>query len=163
MDEGEGRKSVEELAMEGQKHLEATVEAAHQILGSMNDELCNPALWVPPNANANANGDSSKDHDLNLSGAGGGALEEARLRYKSAVTSLRSVISSISMSQQTKPHEEEQMDVESNLDQDEINKLEERATKLREEVENKNQYLKVLIDQLRDLIYDISMWQSPVL
>ncbi|KAK9278880.1 hypothetical protein L1049_028460 [Liquidambar formosana] len=38
-------KSTQDLAMEGQKHLEETIEAAFQILSSMNDELCNPALW----------------------------------------------------------------------------------------------------------------------
>ncbi|THG10644.1 hypothetical protein TEA_007986 [Camellia sinensis var. sinensis] len=43
----------------------------------------------------------------------------------------------------------------------EIEKLEERASVLKEELANKNKYFKHLIDQLRDLITDISTWQSP--
>ncbi|KAL8250321.1 hypothetical protein R6Q59_034014 [Mikania micrantha] len=39
------QKSTQELAMEGQKYLEDTIESAFQILSSMNDELCNPHLW----------------------------------------------------------------------------------------------------------------------
>lgn len=38
-------KTTQELAIEGQKHLEETIQAAYQILSSMNDELCNPTLW----------------------------------------------------------------------------------------------------------------------
>ncbi|KHN23978.1 hypothetical protein glysoja_033966 [Glycine soja] len=46
-------------------------------------------------------------------------------------------------------------------DEAEIDKLEERASSLRRELANKNLHLKTLIDQLRDLITDISTWQSP--
>lgn len=116
-------KSIQELAMEGQKHLEGTIEAAFQILSSMNDELCNPSLWAPPNPNSAAV--TSNHHVNNLSGnghhaangdmlsdsssatatasnhfdIGGGALDEARLRYKSSVALLRSVVVAISNSQ----------------------------------------------------------------
>jgi len=166
-----------ELAVEGQKHLEATVEAAHQILASINEELCNPSLWtttINPNNNNNSHATSdactataptstpppSREQEV-----GGGALEEARFRYKTAVTSLRAVISAISAaSQQSKQQEGDvAMAIECRTEQDEIQKLEQRATELREEAFKKNHYLKVLIDQLRDLINDISMWQSPVL
>nr|GEZ17116.1 mediator of RNA polymerase II transcription subunit 30 [Tanacetum cinerariifolium] len=41
-------------------------------------------------------------------------------------------------------------------------KLEERASALRKELEDKNKHLKLLIDQLRELITDVSTWQSPV-
>lgn len=116
-------KSLQELAMEGQKHLEDTIEAAFQILSSMNDELCNPSLWAPPNPNSNllssnhqasnltsnghhaANGDLLPDSSTSATTAsshfdiGGGALDEARLRYKSSVASLRSVVLVISNSQ----------------------------------------------------------------
>ena len=37
--------TTQELAIEGQKHLEETIEAAFQIPSSMNDEHCNPSLW----------------------------------------------------------------------------------------------------------------------
>ncbi|KAH7578567.1 hypothetical protein JRO89_XS01G0399700 [Xanthoceras sorbifolium] len=42
-----------------------------------------------------------------------------------------------------------------------IDKLEDRASILRKELANKNEYLRLLIDQLRNLISDISTWQSP--
>ncbi|KAI8017237.1 Mediator of RNA polymerase II transcription subunit 30 [Camellia lanceoleosa] len=49
----------------------------------------------------------------------------------------------------------------SSTNQAKIGKLEERACVLKQELANKNKYLKFLIDQLRDLITDISTWQSP--
>lgn len=67
-------KTTQELAMEGQKHLEDTIESAFQILSSMNDELCNPALWSttaaatssssPSSTAASANGLSSHSNGL---------------------------------------------------------------------------------------------------
>ncbi|KAD4889099.1 hypothetical protein E3N88_21172 [Mikania micrantha] len=47
-------------------------------------------------------------------------------------------------------------------DELDVEKLEEQASDLRKELESKNKYLKLLIDQLRELITDISTWQSPV-
>ncbi|XP_068666421.1 mediator of RNA polymerase II transcription subunit 30-like isoform X2 [Aristolochia californica] len=88
-------KTTQELAAKGQKHLEDTVEAAFQILSSMNDELCNPALW---SASHSSNGGDAPDSSHHLE-MGGGALDEARLRYKSAVGSLRSVLAAIPNSQ----------------------------------------------------------------
>ncbi|MCO5570153.1 hypothetical protein L7F22_023870 [Adiantum nelumboides] len=38
-------KSLQELAIDGQRALEAIVEAAHETLASMNEVLCNAALW----------------------------------------------------------------------------------------------------------------------
>ncbi|KAK9740499.1 hypothetical protein RND81_03G040200 [Saponaria officinalis] len=98
--ESENPTSVKELAAEGRKHIEDTVDAAFQILSATNDELCDPALWsttasaTPDNGIANSilgnghteglNGDvSDPSHDM-----GGSALDEARLRYKSSVNSL---------------------------------------------------------------------------
>lgn len=103
-------KSKQELGLEGQRHLEETINAAFQILSSMNDELCNPALW---SANSNGHsiaaldgtGDASVDSSSHSSegaggGSGGGALDEARLRYRSAVASLRACIAAIPSSTQ---------------------------------------------------------------
>ncbi|THG10642.1 hypothetical protein TEA_007984 [Camellia sinensis var. sinensis] len=113
-------KTTQELAMEGQKHLEETIESAFQILSSMNDELCNPTLWstTPSSANNNnassinngyhhssthaSNGDGSSDLGHHFEMGGGGALEEARLRYKSSVTSLRSILAAIPNSHKVK-------------------------------------------------------------
>ncbi|TQD68741.1 hypothetical protein C1H46_045726 [Malus baccata] len=115
-------KTTQELAMEGQKHLEETIEAAFQILSSMNDELCNPTLWSTtgtassntangPSFHSNGvnNGDSSSSENTfshqhgDLVGAGGpgtgGALEEARFRYKNSVGLLRAVLAAIPNSQ----------------------------------------------------------------
>ncbi|XP_020549690.1 mediator of RNA polymerase II transcription subunit 30 isoform X2 [Sesamum indicum] len=162
-------KTTQELAIEGQKHLEETVESAFLILSAMNDELCNPNLWSttssatsaavsasgPPNttsgggttsmsnghhsntdvlsdsssASSSASASHSHPQHHNSFDIGGGALDEARLQYKSSVASLRSVLIAISNSQK--------------------------------ELAVKNKYLKILMDQLRNLLADISTWQSP--
>ncbi|KAK9108507.1 hypothetical protein Syun_024518 [Stephania yunnanensis] len=170
MEEKSSEKSVKELAVEGMKHLEDTIEAAYQILSSMNDELCNPALWSTLSAShhSSSNGvnnasatatptDSTSDH------TGGGALDVARLRYKSAVLALRSVLTAISASQKTESHEAGSNvgGSEGEGNQAEIESLEEQAALLRKELASKNQCMKLLLDQLRDFISDVSTWQSP--
>ncbi|KAE8663373.1 Mediator of RNA polymerase II transcription subunit 30 [Hibiscus syriacus] len=173
--------STQELASEGLKHLEETIEAAFQILSSMNDELCNPDLWsTSPTTKAAAtnepslsigavlgNGDSSSDggggHHLEMGGAGGsgnGSLDEARLRYKNSVAALRTVLSAIPNSQKAKEFETGST-ASSPADEADIEKLEEQSSNLRKELANKNEYIKRLIDQLRELITDVSTWQSP--
>ncbi|XP_068312267.1 mediator of RNA polymerase II transcription subunit 30-like [Pyrus communis] len=177
--------TTQELAMEGQKHLEETIEAAFQILSSMNDELCNPTLWSStgtassnaangPSSHSNGvnNGDSSSSENTSshyhgdLVGAGGpgtgGALEEARFRYKNSVGLLRAVLAAIPKSRKaTSKTSSTAVGSESPADEAELEKLDERASNLRKELANKNVYIKFLIDQLRDLITDISTWQSP--
>ncbi|XP_022736829.1 mediator of RNA polymerase II transcription subunit 30 [Durio zibethinus] len=184
-------KTTQELAAEGLKHLEETIEAAFQILSSMNDELCNPALWsttlsstnptIASSATTNTaapngpsslsngtglgNGDSSSDggHHLEMGGIGGSgnsALDEARLRYKNSVASLRAVLAAIPNSQKAKAFETGST-ASSPADEADIEKLEEQASNLRKDLANKNEYLKRLIDELRELITDISTWQSP--
>ncbi|KAJ0053262.1 mediator of RNA polymerase II transcription subunit 30 [Pistacia vera] len=162
-------KTTQELAKEGQKHLEETIEAAFQILASMNDELCNPTLWsTTTTANGVVNGDATSDsnHHMDMGGfvgSGNGALDEARHRYKTSVAALRSVLSAIPSSHKAKAFEmgSTASGSVSPADEVEIEKLEERASILRKELANKNTHLKLLIDQLRDLINDISTWQSP--
>lgn len=110
--------TTKELAMEGEKHLEETIEAAFQIISAMNDELCNPSLWSTSSATASSttgsnNGsalvsadaagiDGAANHSESGGGGGGGgggsgnsALDEASLRYKNSVTSLRAVLTAI--------------------------------------------------------------------
>lgn len=159
-------KTTQELAMEGQKYLEETIENAFQILSSMNDELCNPVLWptspsTATSPNADAASDNSNHHaDTSAATTGaGGALEEARSRYKEAVAALRNILTAIPNSQKAKSFDAGSS--ASPVDDAEIEKLEERASSLRRELANKNLHLKTLIDQLRDLISDISTWQSP--
>ncbi|KEH35706.1 mediator of RNA polymerase II transcription subunit 30, putative [Medicago truncatula] len=134
-------KTTQDLAIEGHKYLEETIQHAFKILSSMNDELCNPVWWSTspssatspnaPSSNGDANSENSGQHADGAapSGGAGGALDEARLRYKDAVAGLRSVLAAIPNSQK--------------------------------ELGNKNLHLKILIDQLRELITDISTWQSP--
>ncbi|XP_047153906.1 mediator of RNA polymerase II transcription subunit 30 [Vigna umbellata] len=166
-------KTTQELAMEGQKYLEETIEFAFQILSSMNDELCNPVLWstspsatsTSPNAPSATTDSASDNSNLHSDGAtasagAGGALEEARLRYKNAVATLRTILTAIPNSQKSKSFDTGS--AASPADEAEIDKLEERASSLRRELANKNLLLKTLIDQLRDLITDISTWQSPL-
>ncbi|XP_047332213.1 mediator of RNA polymerase II transcription subunit 30-like [Impatiens glandulifera] len=172
-------KTTQELAIEGQNQLEQTIDAAYQILFSMNDELCNPALWTtpPPSSTSTnnssaavitngyhhtpSNGDASSEsgHHFEM---GGGALDRARLRYKSSLVALRAVLTAIPTSQKAKPYDSwAKTGSMSPPDQAEIETLEDRASVLREELGNKNKQLKLLIDQLRELIIDISTWQSP--
>ncbi|KAL5697255.1 hypothetical protein ACHQM5_030891 [Ranunculus cassubicifolius] len=132
-----------ELATEGQKHLEETIDAAYQILSSMNDELCNPSLWsttttttttttpasIPHSNGAGIvfNGESDGSHP---SETGGGALDEARLRYKVDVASLRTVISAIPNSDEEATSFETGSrtgGLETHADQSEIEILEEQA------------------------------------
>ncbi|KAL5146128.1 Mediator of RNA polymerase II transcription subunit 30 [Glycine soja] len=182
-------KTTQELAMEGQKYLEETIENAFQILSSMNDELCNPVLWsTSPSASSSPNADATSENSNHHADAttaaagGGGALEQARSRYKKAVAALRTILTAIPNSQKLYPtaiHAISAAKVAATLkhssmanafnassaaspaDEAEIDKLEERASSLRRELANKNLHLKTLIDQLRDLITDISTWHSP--
>ncbi|KAH0647135.1 hypothetical protein KY290_033135 [Solanum tuberosum] len=181
-------KTIQELAVEGQKHLEDTIEAAHQILSAMNDELCNPSLWSTLNTAASSaagggvgasavlsngqqhhtNGDISSDTSSSSSASaqhldiGGGALDESRLRYKSSIASLRSVLTAISNSQKAKALEAASASGSlSAADQAEIEQLEDRASSLKKELVDKNKHLKLLIDQLRDILSDLCTWQSP--
>ncbi|KAA8542105.1 hypothetical protein F0562_023257 [Nyssa sinensis] len=144
----------------------------------MNDELCNPALWSTTTSSTNSTTVASNGHHSSHASngvnspssdsthhfeMGGGALDEARLRYKSSVASLRSVLAAIPNSQKAKAYDAGSTTSSSvsTADQVEIENLEERASALRKELANKNKQLKLLIDQLRDLITDISIWQSP--
>lgn len=164
----------QDLAAEGQRHLEETIAAAFQILVSMNEELCNAGLWssssVSAAAAAVAAAGSQHHHsatpppphpaDSDAADAGsapgpGGSLDEARHRYKSAVLALRASIAAVSSCSQ------DMGSTESEPDHAEIERLEEHASDLRKEIESKNKQVKLLMDQLRDLITDISMWQSP--
>ncbi|KAJ4762261.1 mediator of RNA polymerase II transcription subunit [Rhynchospora pubera] len=168
-------KSKQEVAREAQIHLEETISAAYLILSSMNDELCDAALWPSSTASVGSNHhhhaappSSSHAGDLSdtthpsefTSGAGGGgstggSLDHARHRYKAAVTSLRASINSLcAISSQENV-------LAPQSDPADIDRLEAHAASLRKEIEVKNKHVKLLIDQLRNLITDISMWQSP--
>eukprot|EP00257_Ricinus_communis_P021480 XP_015580983.1 mediator of RNA polymerase II transcription subunit 30 isoform X2 [Ricinus communis] len=151
-------KTTQELAMEGQKHLEETIQAAYQILSSMNDELCNPTLWsttsssnnttspisAPANSNSLSqngvvNGDSVSDavvaHHFDGTGTGvvgggtgNGALDEARFRYKNSVAALREVLAAIPNSHKAISFETSSS---SPADEADVEKLEEQASNLR--------------------------------
>ncbi|KAL6874399.1 hypothetical protein ACP4OV_013419 [Aristida adscensionis] len=141
----EATRRRQELAAEGQRHLEETIAAAFQILASMNDELCNPALWSsassagPQSQQAHHHAAApplahSADSDAADAAAGGaaggtpgsgGSLDEARHRYKSAVSALRASIAAVSSCAQ------EMESTESKVDEAEIERLEEHASALR--------------------------------
>ncbi|GAA0144822.1 general transcription factor [Lithospermum erythrorhizon] len=145
-------RTIQELSLSGQTHLEDTIQAAFHILSAMNDELCNPILWSTQFPNSALTNDAPSE-------IGGGALNEARLTYKSSIASLRSVLTTISNSLKTS--EGSPMTSSSPTDEADIDTLEERASSLEKELINKNKSLKLLIDQLREVISDISTWQSP--
>lgn len=167
----EAARRRQEMAVEGQRHLEETIAAAFQILVSMNDELCNAGLWSSSSVSAAAAAAGcqhqhsatpppphSADSDAADAGGApgpGGSLDEARHRYKSAVAALRASIFAVSSCAQ------DIGSTESEADHAEIERLEEHASALRKEIESKNKQVKLLMDQLRDLITDVAMWQSP--
>jgi len=168
----EAARRRQELAAQGQRHLEETIAAAFQILVSMNDELCNAGLWSSSSVSAAAAAAAGPQHqysatpppphsaDSDAADAGsvpgpGGSLDEARHRYKSAVAALRASIAAMSFCAQ------DIGSTEFEADNAEIERLEVRASALRKEIESKNKHVKLLMDQLRVLISDISMWQSP--
>ncbi|CAH8330621.1 unnamed protein product [Eruca vesicaria subsp. sativa] len=163
--------TTQELAMEGEKHLEQTIESAFKIISSMNDELCNPSLWSTPTTTAASNGnslvssdaaanDGAPNHSESGGGSGNSALDEASLRYKNSVTSLRAVLAAIPNSQKAKASGTEN-GLKTPDSEEEIEKLEEHALSLRKEIAEKNVHVKELIDKFRELIADISTWQSP--
>ncbi|XP_073028796.1 mediator of RNA polymerase II transcription subunit 30 [Primulina eburnea] len=186
-------KSTQELALEGRRHLEETIDAAFLILSAMNDELCNPSLWSTTNsaslphntitgatmsggqhtngdvlsdssssASSSASASQSHPNNHNFDNIGGGALDDARLQYKSSVASLRSVLVAISNTQKTKASETVPVSISTSpADQTEIDTLEEHADTLRKELARKNKYVKDMINHLRDLVADLSTWQSP--
>ena len=110
----EAARRRQEMAVEGQRHLEETMAAAFQILVSLNDELCNAGLWSSAVSATAAAASSQHGHsatppppppphsaDSNAADAGdvpglGGSFDEARHRYMSAVAALRASISSLS-------------------------------------------------------------------
>uniref|UniRef100_A0A7N0SZK3 Uncharacterized protein n=1 Tax=Kalanchoe fedtschenkoi TaxID=63787 RepID=A0A7N0SZK3_KALFE len=53
------------------------------------------------------------------------------------------------------------MSIDSPVDLSDIETLEDQASNLRQEIADKNKYVKRLIDQLRELVTDIGTWQSP--
>ncbi|XP_040376243.1 mediator of RNA polymerase II transcription subunit 30-like [Oryza brachyantha] len=152
----------QELAGEGQRHLEEAIAAAFQILTSIDHELSDPALWSssqhqqqqqdPPAA---AGSDAAPGGGRGASPSHGGSLDEARHSYKTAVAALRASITAVSScrAQEIGPTEDKG-------DTAEIKKLEDRVSVLRKEIESKNKDVKCLVDHLRDLISDVSMWQS---
>ncbi|KAK9930869.1 hypothetical protein M0R45_018175 [Rubus argutus] len=76
-----------------------------------------------------------------------------------SVASLRAVLAAIPKSQKATS----EIGSNSPADETEIEKLDEQASNLRKELVNKNACIKVLIDQLRDLVTNISTWQVLVL
>uniref|UniRef100_A0A3Q7Y2U4 Mediator of RNA polymerase II transcription subunit 30-like n=1 Tax=Cicer arietinum TaxID=3827 RepID=A0A3Q7Y2U4_CICAR len=114
---------------------------------------------LAPSSNGDANSDSSSQHADGAApnDGAGGALEEARFRYKNAAAGLRTILAAIPSSQKVNTFDSGSAD--SPTDEAEIEKLEERASSLRKELANKNLHLNILLDQLQELITDISTWQ----
>nr|GLL39392.1 mediator of RNA polymerase II transcription subunit 30 [Ipomoea trifida]GMD50081.1 mediator of RNA polymerase II transcription subunit 30 [Ipomoea batatas] len=113
----------------------------------MNDELCNPTLWSTTSssaaapasatlsnghhASAEVSSDSSSSSSTHHFDIGGGALDESRLRYKSSVAALRTVLTAISNSQKAKALEVASNGSTSPADEAEIEQLEDQACNLR--------------------------------
>lgn len=78
-------KSKKELAAEDQKNLENAVEAAFQFLSTMNEGLCNSAVWSKPEA-------SRSYH----------AARKPRRRFSAPLASLRAILHAIPHSHMVK-------------------------------------------------------------
>jgi len=94
-------KTLVELSVDGQKQLDTVVEAAHDILLSLNRALCSPSFWVAPSlqpghaaaeAGEAANGD---EKGADSSAEGLAALDATRVRYKAATGALRATVAAI--------------------------------------------------------------------
>ncbi|KAI3990269.1 hypothetical protein MKX01_037608 [Papaver californicum] len=135
-------KSLQELAVEGQKHLEDTIE------------LCNPALWY-------STGVVSSHSSNDVSGDASDSLQQSELGVCGCF--LRSVLTAIPSHPKAKAYLSGTTvgGSESGADQAEMEKLQDQVITLRKEVADKNKHVELLTDQFRELITDISIWQSP--
>jgi len=112
-------KTLVELAVDGQKQLDTVVEAAHDILLSLNRALCSPNFWVAPSlqaGNAATSAGTASAASVAVTGGGGGgeagetgseekgsdssaeglaALDATRVRYKAATGALRATVAAI--------------------------------------------------------------------
>uniref|UniRef100_A0A0A8YE56 Mediator of RNA polymerase II transcription subunit 30 n=1 Tax=Arundo donax TaxID=35708 RepID=A0A0A8YE56_ARUDO len=151
----EGVRRRKELAREGQRHVEDTIAAAFQILASIDHELFNTALWPSQQRHPPGPGPADPDASSDPGAGPGGSLGEARHRYTTAVAALRGSVAAVSSSAQ------EIISTDDKVDEVELQRLEERASVLRKEIESQNKDIELLMNQLRNLISDVSMWQSP--
>ncbi|KAL8097860.1 hypothetical protein AgCh_030829 [Apium graveolens] len=89
--------------------------------------------------------------------------EHSYLFEMSGAALYKSSIASLPTAPEAKTHERSSTTNSSvsRMDVDDVEKLEERASTLRKELANKNKYLKVVMDQLRELTNDVSTWKSP--
>ncbi|KAF2302663.1 hypothetical protein GH714_000649 [Hevea brasiliensis] len=129
----------------------------------MNDNLCNPALWSSSSSITTSTTTASPIT----------AVMGIWMRLCFGITIpellyvgfriLKRIINGFFVLKQAKAFETGSTANSSSApaDQAEVEKLEKQASNLRKELVNKNAHLKLLIDQLRDLITDISTWQSP--
>lgn len=109
-------KTLVELAIDGQKQLDAVVEAAHDILLSLNRGLCSPSFWVAPSLQPSANGAPTDPPTTEAAAAsetekgaspdsaeGLAALDATRVRYKAATSALRATVTAIVKQMQVRP------------------------------------------------------------
>lgn len=120
----ESTKTLQELAIDGQQHLETVVEVAHHILLTLNQVLCSPSFWVapssqpaPPSAVTAAGEAAGVGSAVTVVGDGGAvgrergveveaelaALDATRLRYKVATAALRATVAAIAKAPQVGP------------------------------------------------------------
>ncbi|KAL1812374.1 hypothetical protein ACET3Z_022439 [Daucus carota] len=147
--EEEAQVSRQQVGMEAEKQLQNTIKAAIQVLSTLTREFSNPTSW--PTQPMKTISDHAGDY-AHLFEMCGGA------HYKSSFASLLSLVAALkakSYEMSSPTHSSI-----SPMDEDDVEKLEERASTLRKELANKNEYLKVLMDQLRELMNDVSSWQS---
>ncbi|XP_074345859.1 mediator of RNA polymerase II transcription subunit 30-like [Apium graveolens] len=128
-----------------------TIKSATHLLSTVTNEFSNPTLCPtqPMKVISCASTDNGDEHSY-LFEMSGAAL------YKSSIASLPTA-------PEAKTHERSSTTNSSvsRMDVDDVEKLEERASTLRKELANKNKYLKVVMDQLRELTNDVSTWKSP--
>lgn len=154
--------TVEELSIEGQRLVEATVNDAHEVLATLEEVLTRAGGWAgsgpPAPSSTSALGSDSSGHGLEpLSGS----VDAVRSRYMASSAALRAVITAITNSPQLRQGERDNGGEKA--DDGDLDQLEHRAHKLREEVLRKNRALKLLIDKTRELVSDLSLWQTTSL
>ncbi|XP_057810394.1 mediator of RNA polymerase II transcription subunit 30-like isoform X3 [Salvia miltiorrhiza] len=155
-------KTTQELAVEGQKHLEETIQSAFLILSAMNDELCNAALWSNTSSSASAAPPGGTNP--------GGGPASMNNGHHDVSSDSSSASSSASASQSHTQHhnsfeigggalDEARLQYKASIAS--LRSVLLAISNAQKELAEKNKYLKILIDQLRGLLGDISTWQSP--
>ncbi|GBG85200.1 hypothetical protein CBR_g39765 [Chara braunii] len=178
----EGGEEIHALAREGEQAVRDLVSSAQDVVTHLNLVLSAPidpevvqelgtglsqapeqlGVISPPGGGAAAADSHGPTSTHTAAAVHLAALELGRQGYKTASVALRVVLHRLQEclekeGRNNRPGEESTNAMQ---DDDELESLQKRAQQLENEARQKNQLLKVLIDDLRSLLQDVTMWQG---